>query len=46
MTFNIKKHWETVYETKTQEQVSWTQKIPKDSLDFSRMFSSIYTATL
>ena len=34
MTFNIKKHWETVYETKTQEQVSWTQKIPKDSLDF------------
>ena len=26
MTFNIKKHWETVYETKTQEQVSWTQK--------------------
>lgn len=34
MTSNIKKHWETVYETKTQEQVSWTQKIPKDSLDF------------
>ena len=34
MTSNIKKHWETVYETKTQEQVSWTQKIPKDSLNF------------
>ena len=34
MTSNIKKYWETVYETKTQEQVSWTQKIPKDSLDF------------
>jgi cyclopropane fatty-acyl-phospholipid synthase-like methyltransferase len=34
MTSNIKKHWETVYETKTQEQVSWTQKTPKDSLDF------------
>ena len=34
MTSNIKRHWETVYETKTQEQVSWTQKIPKDSLNF------------
>ena len=29
-----KKHWETVYETKTPEQVSWTQAVPKTSLAF------------
>lgn len=27
-------HWEKVYETKTPDQVSWTQEIPKTSLDF------------
>ena len=27
-------HWETVYKTKSPEQVSWTQEIPKTSLDF------------
>ncbi|GAB0155412.1 class I SAM-dependent methyltransferase [Chryseobacterium sp. Alg-005] len=31
-----KKHWETVYETKSPDQVSWTQKVPKTSLDFIR----------
>lgn len=29
-----KKHWETVYETKNPDEVSWTQEIPKTSLDF------------
>lgn len=29
-----KKHWETVYETKTPNEVSWTQEVPKTSLDF------------
>lgn len=29
-----KKHWEDVYETKTADQVSWTQKKPQTSLDF------------
>ncbi len=28
-----KNHWETVYETKNPAQVSWTQEIPKTSLD-------------
>ena len=32
MTSNKKQHWETVYQTKTPEQVSWTQKIPDTSL--------------
>jgi hypothetical protein len=30
---NKKLHWETVYETKSPEQVSWTQEIPKTSLE-------------
>lgn len=29
-----KNHWETVYETKTPDQVSWTQKKPVTSLEF------------
>lgn len=29
-----KQHWETVYETKTPEQVSWTQEKPEESLKF------------
>jgi len=28
------KHWEIIYETKTPDQVSWTQKKPATSLDF------------
>ncbi len=29
-----KQHWETVYQTKEPDQVSWTQEIPQTSLDF------------
>lgn len=35
---NRKNHWETVYETKNSDQVSWTQEIPKTSLDFISSF--------
>ena len=38
MSSNTKQHWETVYETKTPEQVSWTQKIPETSLNFINSF--------
>ena len=31
-----KNHWETVYETKQPNEVSWTQENPKTSLDFIR----------
>ncbi len=31
-------HWDTVYETKNPDQVSWTQEIPKTSLDFIHSF--------
>jgi len=34
MEINRKKHWETVYETKQPNEVSWTQENPKTSLDF------------
>lgn len=33
-----KKHWETVYETKSPEQVSWTQEVPKTSIEFIQSF--------
>ncbi len=33
-----KKHWENVYETKNSDQVSWTQEVPRTSLDFINSF--------
>lgn len=33
-----KNHWNNVYETKNPDQVSWTQEIPKTSLDFIHSF--------
>ncbi|RZL05983.1 MAG: SAM-dependent methyltransferase, partial [Pedobacter sp.] len=32
-------HWETVYQTKQPDQVSWTQEVPKTSLDFISSFN-------
>ena len=36
----MKKHWETVYETKNPTQVSWTQEIPKTSINFIHSFNT------
>ena len=36
--FNKREHWENVYETKTPSQVSWTQEVPKTSLEFIHSF--------
>ena len=33
-----KNHWEKVYETKSPSEVSWTQKMPKTSLDYIESF--------
>ena len=33
-----KQHWENIYQTSRPEQVSWTQDIPKTSLDFIHSF--------
>lgn len=38
MEKNLKSHWETVYETKSPQEVSWTQEIPQISLDFIQSF--------
>ena len=42
----MKQHWESVYETKSADQVSWTQEIPKTSLDFVRSFDLPKTAKI
>ncbi len=34
-----KEHWENVYTTKQPNEVSWTQEIPKTSLDFIHSFN-------
>lgn len=36
MDINSKNHWDTVYETKQPNEVSWTQENPKTSLNFIR----------
>lgn len=38
MNLQRKQHWETVYETKNPNEVSWTQEIPKTSLAFIHSF--------
>jgi hypothetical protein len=46
MDISAKKHWETVYETKNPDQLSWTQEVPKTSLDFIHSFGLAKTAKL
>ncbi len=46
MKLDKKNHWETVYQTKTPEQVSWTQDTPKTSLDFIQSFGLNKTAKI
>ncbi len=46
MQTDKKNHWETVYETKSPEQVSWTQEVPKTSLDFINSFKLEKTAKI
>lgn len=41
-----KNHWETIYETKSPDQVSWTQEIPKTSLDFINSFDLAKSSTI
>lgn len=38
MEKDLKTHWETIYQTKTPQQVSWTQDKPGISLDFIHQF--------
>ncbi|MCC2546697.1 class I SAM-dependent methyltransferase [Hymenobacter sp. BT175] len=37
-TESARHHWESIYATKQPDEVSWTQPVPKTSLDFLRSF--------
>jgi len=39
-------HWDTVYKTTNPNQVSWTQDVPKTSLDFIHSFGLSKTAKI
>lgn len=41
-----KKHWDNIYDTKSSDQVSWAQEVPKTSLDFIRSFRLPKTANI
>ncbi len=41
-----KEHWEKVYSTKQPHEVSWTQELPKTSLDFVHSFNLPKTASI
>lgn len=41
-----KKHWEKIYSTKQPNEVSWTQELPKTSLDFIHSFNLSKTANI
>lgn len=41
-----KKHWDAIYKTKNPDQVSWTQEVPKTSLDFIHSFGIKKTARI
>lgn len=38
-TLNKKEHWENIYCTKQENEVSWFQQYPKTSMDFVELFS-------
>jgi hypothetical protein len=46
MDITRKNHWEKVYETKQPNEVSWTQNVPKTSLDFIHSFNCPKTAKI
>ena len=33
MNYNLKNHWENVYQNKNENEVSWFQKVPETSID-------------
>ena len=41
-----KEHWNMVYATKQSEEVSWTQEVPKTSLDFIHSYNLPKTAAI
>lgn len=46
MDKTAQKHWDTIYSTKNPDQVSWTQEVPKASLDFIHSLGLTKTAKI
>ncbi len=46
MDRSTKNHWDSIYKTKEPNQVSWTQQVPKTSLDFIHSFGLNKTAKI
>jgi len=42
----IKQHWENIYNTKSEEELSWFQSYPKNSMDFVALFDLLLTANI
>lgn len=45
-SFNRKKHWENIYQTKELKEVSWYQPTPQTSLDFINKFDLSKTSKI
>lgn len=43
---NTKMHWEKIYRTKAEDQVSWFQPYPKKSMEFVELFNLPLTANI
>lgn len=39
MPYNQKQHWDNVYSTKAEDEVSWFQPYPKTSMEFIQLFN-------
>ena len=46
MDKSSQKHWDQVFKTKNSKQLSWTQEIPKTSLEFIHSFGLAKTAKI
>lgn len=46
MNVEIKNHWETIYQTKQPNEVSWTEEKPVASLDLIRSFNPSKSAKI
>ena len=46
MTINDKQHWDKIYSTQAEDEVSWFQEYPKTSMEFIELFKLPLTANI
>lgn len=46
MQFQNKDHWENIYRTKAEDEVSWFQPYPKTSMEFLKLFNLPLSANI